>query len=149
MKNRDEARVITFSMLYAPFYNAVSCQNDLIISANDVSGFCPESDRKAEVRHGSPTNVLHARKSHDKLSMNMRGTAMSYNHCCRVRPPLHVHAVTHVSRMNIRAGWLASDFLRGISYHRASISVLQSRILYRSHSIDSFQWRNYLRSQDR
>lgn len=30
-----------FSMLFAPFYNAVSCQNDLIISANDVSGFCP------------------------------------------------------------------------------------------------------------
>lgn len=46
-------------------------------------------DHKAETRQGSPTNVLHARKSYDKLSMNMRGAAMSYNQRYRVRLILH------------------------------------------------------------
>jgi len=54
------------------------------------SVFLSEQDHKAETRQGSPTNVLHARKSHNKLSMNMRGAAMSYNQRYRVCLILHL-----------------------------------------------------------
>lgn len=113
---------------YTLFYNVRSYRNDLIASANDVFGFYVRvSGLRKDESKGSPTNVLHARKSYGQLSMNMREEPR----WVIISVAEFVLSLRSVSQTNIRANWLVFDFF----FSRGIFFIISSHML----DMDNFE----------